>query len=424
MATTITAKEIGCLTPGRHRAADNLYLTVSSAGARSWVFLYRWSGKSREAGLGKAGNGGVSLGEARRRAEEGRGMLRQKPPIDPLTVWRSSAARSPTFREAAVAHLARNEGAWKNPKHRAQWRMTLLGGDERNYCKKILDLPCERITTRDVLDVIAPIWSRAPETASRLRGRIETVLDAERALRIGKDDADEKHWRNPAQWRGNLEPLLPTKTKQAKALGLGGHFAALPYSDVPAFMTCVRADTSVVARALEFLVLTATRTGEVLGAKWTEFDLAARLWTIPADRMKAGKPHSVPLSERAMTILNEMEALGSDHVFPGRNGALSNMVFLMALRRMGIEATPHGFRSSFRDWAGDSTHFPRDIVEHALAHAIESKTEAAYRRGDALEKRRSLMGAWDAYCGSSPISDNVIASNSDPEEAFQWTARQ
>jgi integrase len=410
MATTITAKDIESFGPGRHRAADNLYLTVSQTGARSWVFLYRWCGRSREAGLGKAGNGGVSLGEARRRAEEGRGMLRQKPPIDPLTVWRSSAeTRSPTFREAAEAHLARNEGAWKNPKHRAQWRMTLLGGDERNYCKKILDLPCERISTRDVLDVLAPIWSRAPETASRLRGRIETVLDAERALRPGKGDAYEKPWRNPAQWRGNLEPLLPTKTKQAKALGLGGHFAALPYADVPAFMACLRADSSVVARALEFLVLTAGRTGEVLGAKWDEFDLTARLWTIPGNRMKAGKPHSVPLSARTITILKEMEALGAEHVFPGRKGALSNMVFLMALRRMGIQATPHGFRSSFRDWAGDSTHFPRDLVEHALAHAIESKTEAAYRRGDALEKRRSLMAAWDIYCGSAPVSDNVVA---------------
>jgi integrase len=336
-------------------------------------------------------------------------MLRQKPPIDPLTVWRPSVdAHSPTFREAAEAHLARNEGAWKNPKHRAQWRMTLLGGEKRNYCKKILDLPCDRISTRDVLDMLAPIWSRAPETASRLRGRIETVLDAERALRLSKGDAHEKPWRNPAQWRGNLEPLLPTKAKQAKALGFGAHFAALPYAEVPGFMARLRDDNSVVARALEFLVLTAGRTGEVLGAKRDEFDLAARLWTIPANRMKAGRPHSVPLSVRAIAILEEMEALDSDHVFPGRNGALSNMVFLMALRRMGIEATPHGFRSSFRDWAGDSTHFPRDIVEHALAHAIESKTEAAYRRGDALEKRRSLMADWDAYCGSALLSDSVI----------------
>jgi integrase len=256
--------------------------------------------------------------------------------------------------------------------------------------------------------VLAPIWSRAPETASRLRGRIETVLDAERALRIGKGGGDERPWRNPAQWRGNLEPLLPKESKQAKTLGLGGHFSALPYAKIPAFMAQLKTDRSIVARALEFLVLTASRTGEVLGAKWDEIDHGTRLWTIPADRMKASKPHSVPLSARAITTLKEMEALGSHPVFPGRNGALSNMVFLMALRRMGVEATPHGFRSSFRDWAGDSTHFPRDIVEHALAHAIESKTEAAYRRGDALEKRRSLMAAWDAYCGSAPVSDDVV----------------
>jgi integrase len=191
-----------------------------------------------------------------------------------------------------------------------------------------------RITTRDVLDVLAPIWSRAPETASRLRGRIETVLDAERALRIGKGDGDEKPWRNPAQWRGNLEPLLPKKSKQAKALGLGGHFAALPYADVPAFMARLRVDSGVVARAFEFLVLTAGRTGEVLGAKWDEFDLDRSLWTIPGHRMKAGKPHSVPLSARAIAILRELEALGSDYVFPGHHGALSNMVFLMLLRRM------------------------------------------------------------------------------------------
>jgi integrase len=392
MARTITAKDVEILGAGRHRAADNLYLTVSQAGARSWVFLFRWHGKSREAGLGKAGKGGVSLAEARRRAEEGRGLLRLKPPINPLTIWRSSSdVRSPTFREAAAAHLSRNELARKNDKHRAQWRMTLLGGDERDYCKKILDLPCERITTRDVLDVLAPIWSRAPETASRLRGRIEVVLDAERALRVGNSDANNSTWRNPAQWRGNLEPLLPKKTKQAKALGLGGHFGAMVYQDVPGFMARLKADSGIVARALEFLILTATRTGEVLGAKWSEIDFDRCLWTIPANRMKAGAPHSVPLSLRAIAILKEMEALGSDYLFPGRKGALSNMVFLMMLRRMGVEATAHGFRSSFRDWAGNGTHFPREICEHALAHAVESKTEAAYRRGDALEKRRSLM---------------------------------
>jgi integrase len=286
--------------------------------------------------------------------------------------------------------------------------MTLLGGEERNYCKNILDQPCERITTRDVLEVLAPIWSRAPETASRLRGRIETVLDAERALRVGKGDADDKPWRNPAQWRGNLEPLLPRKSKQAKALGLGGHFAAMPYQDVPRFIALLRANSGIVERALEFLVLTAARTAEVLGAKWGEFDLGRRLWTVPGRRMKAAKQHSVPLGAGTVAILKEMEPLGSDYVFPGRNGALSNMVFLMLLRRTGFEATAHGFRSSFRDWAGDSTHFPRDIVEHALAHTIENKTEAAYRRGDALEKRRSLMAAWDAYCGSEPVPDNVI----------------
>jgi integrase len=262
-------------------------------------------------------------------------------------------------------------------------------------------LPCERITTRDVLDVLAPIWSRAPETASRLRGRIEVVLDAERALRVGNSDANDSTWRNPAQWRGNLEPLLPKKARQAKALGLGGHFVAMVYQDVPGLMARLKADSGIVARALEFLILTATRTGEVLGAKWSEIDFNRCLWTIPADRMKAGAPHSVPLSLRPIAILREMEALGSDYLFPGRKGSLSNMVFLMLLRRMGVEATAHGFRSSFRDWAGNETHFPRETCEHALAHAVESKTEAAYRRGDALEKRRSLMAAWDSYCGSA-----------------------
>jgi integrase len=382
---------------------------VSHAGARSWVFIFRWNGKSREAGLGKAGKGGISLGEARRRAEEGRGLLRQKPPINPLTVWRSSNdVRSRTFREAVEAHLTRNERAWKNDKHRAQWRSTLLGSADLNYCKKILDLPCEQITTRNVLDVLAPIWGRAPETASRLRGRIEVVLDAERALRVGKGDANDSAWRNPAQWRGNLEPLLPKKTKQAKALGLGGHFVAMVYQEVPGLMARLKADSGIVARALEFLILTATRTGEVLGAKWSEIDFNRCLWTIPADRMKAGVPHSVPLSMRAIVILKEMEALRSDYLFPGRKGALSNMVFLMMLRRMGVEATAHGFRSSFRDWAGNETHFPREICEHALAHLVESKTEAAYRRGDALEKRRSLMTAWDTYCGAAQGVDNVV----------------
>ena len=288
--------------------------------------------------------------------------------------------------------------------------MTLLGGDERDYCKAILDLPCERIATRDVLGVLAPIWARAPETASRLRGRIETVLAAERALRIGKSDADERPWSNPAQWRGNLDALLPKKARQAKALGLGGHFAALPYADVPRLLARLRGDTSVVALALEFLVLTAARTGEVLGAVWGEFDFDKHLWAIPASRMKAARPHTVPLSDRAIAILEEMETLDAAHVFPGLNGALSNMVFLMTLRRMGVRATVHGLRSSFRDWAGNETFFTRETAEHALSHAIGDKAEQAYRRSDGLERRREMMNAWAAFCESTPgEAPNVLS---------------
>jgi integrase len=297
---------------------------------------------------------------------------------------------------------------WRNAKHGAQWRMTLLGeaapeGDARRkkahfeYCAAIRDKPMSKLTTEDALRVLKPVWQKVPETASRLRGRCERVWDFAKAH-------GHCFGENPFRWRGHLDAVLPRRARLTR-----GHHKAMPFTDVPAFIGKLRAMQGAAPRALEFAILTAARTGEVLGATWDEIDMTAKVWTVPAVRMKAGKEHRVPLSDRAVAVLEELQqARISDFVFPGfkRGCPLGNMAMKAVLRRAGIDATTHGFRSSFRDWAGDHTSFPRDVVEAALAHAIENKTEAAYRRSDALEKRRKLMAAWDKYC-NAPLQNNV-----------------
>jgi integrase len=392
----LTAREADTLSkPGRHSDGGGLYLSISGDGRRRWVFLYAVRGKQREAGLGAAGKGGVPLKVARDKAAQGRSML--KDGRDPLTEWRTAAeAAVPTFGATADEYVAAHAGSFRNDKHKAQWAMTLT-----RYCEPIRALPVDRVDTEGVLSVLKPLWTRAPETASRLRGRIEAVLDAAKARGfIGRNEA------NPARWRGHLDKLLPKPSKLAR-----GHHAAMPYADVPTFVAELRARPATAARALEFAILTAARSGETLAARWDEMDLDGQIWTVPAGRTKSAREHRVPLSDHAIAILHEMEAgRNGEHVFPGQRPgrSLSGMAFEMLLRRIGSPYTAHGFRSSFRDWAGNETSFPRELAEHALAHVIGDKAEQAYRRSDALARRRELMDAWAKYCDGAE-ANNVVA---------------
>ena len=376
------AARSSALKAGRHSDGGGLYLNVSKAGSRSWLFMWvPAGGKRREMGLGQYPT--VTLAIARARAAECRQMVATG--RDPLAEKRKEI--EPTFAECADKFLSSMEGQWRNPKHRAQWRMTLT-----EYCRPIAAMKVSTIGTEQVLEVLNPIWTAKPETASRLRGRIERVLDF----------AKVKGWRsgeNPALWRGHLRNVLPARRKLTR-----GHHAAMPYAQVPALTERLRGLDAMSARALEFLILTAARSGEVLGARWVEFDLEAELWIVPAIRMKAGKEHRIPLSKPALGIVKALyEHRISDFVFPGHSTgrSLSNMAFAKLLERMKADQfTPHGFRSAFRDWVGDLTSFPREVAEAALAHRVGDATELAYRRADALEKRRKLMEAWGDYCAS------------------------
>jgi integrase len=323
----------------------------------------------------------VTLAEAREKAARYRSMLAKG--IDPLDAKRAdqeAAAGRRTFGECAAELIKSKSSEWRNEKHRAQWANTL-----HDYCRPIHDVPVDAIDTAAVLSVLQPIWGRIPETASRLRGRIEAVLDYAKAhgLRSGE---------NPAAWRGHLASILPKRQKLFR-----GHHAAMAYGDLPEFIAKLHDAETIHALALEFLILTAGRAGEVLGATWTEIELAGKVWVIPASRMKAGREHRVPLSPRALAILERMaEIRTGDLVFAGqrRRRPLSGTT----LAALVPGATVHGFRSAFRDWAGEETSFPREIAEQALAHATGGAVEQAYRRGDALEKRRGLMTAWSNYC--------------------------
>ncbi|MFK5596583.1 tyrosine-type recombinase/integrase [Methylobacterium sp. HMF5984] len=377
---------------GRYADGGNLYLSISPNGGRRWVFLFRWLGKATEMGLGSTRD--VSLARAREKAAEARGQLAES--INPMQA-REQRRAIPTFGEAADSYIVSMEPSWRNPKHVAQWKMTLT-----RYAAPIRGRGVDTISTDDVLGVLRPLWQAKPETASRVRGRIEAVLDAARAQghRTGE---------NPARWRGHLDKLMPARKVLSR-----GHHAAMPYVEVPAFLATLRENPTVSNLALEFTILTAGRSGEIMGARWSEVDLAKRLWTVPADRMKGHREHQVPLAARALEILEARQADrgdGTGFVFPGgKPGAqLSVMALTMALRRTGQGAfTPHGFRSAFRDWCGDETTFPREVAEAALAHAIRDATEAAYRRATALEKRRALMTAWNAFLTNEPAS-NVVA---------------
>ncbi len=385
-----------------------LYLRVSATRAKSWVFRFQLDGKRRDMGLGPYPD--ISLAEARARAAAHRNQRRDG--IDPLDAkaaqrqaQRVSVAKGRTFRECAAEFIEKNRAGWRNAKHAAQWGSTL----EAYVYPVIGDLPVGAIDAGLVVQVLDPIWNTRPETASRVRGRIEAVLDAAtvRSFRQGP---------NPAQWKGNLAHILPARRKVRKV----EHHAALPFDDMPEFLAALRGREGMSSRALEFAILTAARTGEVLDARWGEFNLAERLWIVPAIRMKGGREHRVPLSDAALAVIDEVRPLALTRdgepdpavpVFPSLRRALplSNMVLLMLLRRMGRGAlTVHGFRSTFSDWAAERTAYPREVVEMALAHAIGDKVEAAYRRGDLFEKRRQLMDAWARFCGAPSGAGQVV----------------
>jgi integrase len=388
--TIETAKE-----PGRYSDGNGLYLVVRPGGSKQWMFLYRRESKLTEMGLGSPAKG-VTLAIARGHRDAARAiMARGADPLEARRQAEQSAAGIPTFGAYALALVERIEEGFSNQKHRQQWRNTL-----QTYCEPIWTLPIDRIDTGGVLACLTPIWQRKPETASRVRGRIERVLNAAKAERLRAGE-------NPAAWRGHLDATLPKPGKLTR-----GHHAALPYADMPTFMSDLRARPAIAALALELAVLTATRTSEVLNAKWAEFDLDAGLWTIPAERMKARREHRVALSNRALAIVKELSAARrSEFVFPGQRSGkpLSNMAMLMLLERMGRRGaiTSHGFRSTFSDWASEVSPYSSELRETALAHTIGNKAEAAYRRGDALEKRRAMMEAWAAWC--EPREANVVA---------------
>jgi len=394
MKLTNTAVKAALKKPGRHADGGGLYLRVLPNGTAVWVYRYTRHGQQREMKVGRHPE--LSLAAARDRHLE----LRQQVVNDGADPARDKdqGAGVPTFGEAADAYLAAHEKSWRNPKHRYQWRHTLT-----EFCKKIRDTPVDKVDTAAVLSVLKPLWLTVPETASRLRGRIETVLDAARAL--GHIDENRA---NPARWRGHLNKLLPKRQRLTR-----GHLAAMPYADAPAFMAKLRDTPGSAAKALQFTILTAARTGETLGMQWGEVDLDAKVWVCPAERMKMGVEHHVPLSDAALDILRVQRATRrrrQPYVFPGsRDGRLlSNMAMMMTMRRLGAsDYTVHGFRSAFRDWAADcSVDF--EVAEQCLAHAVGNEVTRAYLRSTMLQRRRKVMADWATFLAGESAGATVV----------------
>jgi len=368
---------------------DGLALQITGTGARSWVLRLTVAGKQREMGLGSFPS--VSLAEARDKARGHRAKVQDgEDPIAARRAARSSAAAQrdtqQTFASVAAQYIAQHGKSWKNPKHAAQWTSTLQA-----YAHPVIgSLLVRDITTAHTIKVLEPIWTSKTETASRVRSRMELVLDfaAARGLREGP---------NPARWRGNLDAALPKPSKVARVQ----HHAAVAVEAIAAFMARLKLQPGMGARALEFAILTAARSGEVRGATWSELDLAQAIWTVPAPRMKSGREHRVPLSTSALRLLRALPRGGpADLAFPGLRGALSDMSLTAVLRRMQVDATAHGFRSTFRDWASECTNHASEVAEMALAHAVGDKVEAAYRRGDLYDKRVQLMSDWAEFLAS------------------------
>jgi integrase len=389
----LTVRQVQTAKAGYHADGGGLYLQVTATGAKSWIYRYRSPGGQRhELGLGPLRL--VGLAEARAKAvEHGRARLAG---IDPLTEKRSlraaqrvSEAKLITFKECAERHLDAHSAGWRGGNQLAQWQQSLTA-----YVYPVLGaLPVASIDVGLVMRVLEPIWQDKTTTASRVRQRVEAILDWATARGYRQGD-------NPARWRGHLEKLLPMPRKVAPI----EHHPALPYAEMAGFMVELRAQTGIAARALEFSILTAARSGEVLGARWDEINLAERVWIVPASRMKAGKEHKVPLSDAALAIVAKMAELRTgEGVFPGRNRSspLSRTTVFNLLRVMNRgDLTTHGFRSSFRDWAAERTNFPREVAEIALAHAVGSEVERAYQRSDLFAKRRQLMQAWSKFCAA------------------------
>jgi len=387
-------------TKGLYHDGGGLYLQVTASGARSWIYRYSLHGRAREMGLGSLRD--ISLAYARIKVAEFR---RQRADgIDPIEKRRAEhhgakleAAKSITFQECAEAYIEANKSGWGNPKHVAQWSASL-----EKYAYPVFGtLSVQAIDTALVMKVLEPIWTTKTETASRVRGRIESVLDWARARGYREGE-------NPACWRGHIENLLPARSRVRTIQ----HHPALPYEEIGAFVRSLAGQEGLAAKALEFLILTAARTGEAVGARWDEIDMDKAVWIVPAHRIKARREHRVPLSPRAMAILRDLnKTRRGEFVFAVSDGQrpLSNMALLSLLKRMGRhDLTTHGFRSTFRDWAAERTNYPREVAEMALAHAVGDKVEAAYRRGDLFQKRRRIMDDWARYCGTVKPAAQVI----------------
>ena len=403
---TVEAKKVA----GYYSDGERLYLKVTPTLTKSWVFIYRQGKKRTELGLGTFAE--VTLVEARdgsfkdgKLIKDGALQLNNllKAGIDPLierqrldNERKTATTKSMTFKQCSEAYINAHQAGWKNKKHIQQWQNTLT-----QYAYPVFgELDVKVIDTGLITKCLEPIWLTKNETAGRVRGRIESVLDWAAARKYREGD-------NPARWRGHLDKLLARPSKIQKT----EHHKALPYGEINGFINSLRLQDGIAAKCLEFTILTAARTGESIGATWDELDLSAKTWTIPAVRMKADREHKVPLNTQALAILNDMATIKTnEYVFPSKAKGLSNMAMLTLLRRMDrADITVHGFRSTFRDWAAESTAYTGEVVEMALAHAIKNQTEAAYRRGDLLEKRSRLMADWDRFCNTLMVSGDVIA---------------
>ena len=387
----LNARKVETAAPGRHGDGRGLFLYVKPSGSRSWVLRYQVQGRRRDLGLGAYPD--VSLAMARDRSSEARRLIAEGG--DPIT--KRQQANPKTFKDAALELIESKRPGWKNAKHAAQWTSTL----EAYVFPKFGQVQVAKIETADVIGALTPIWSVKPETANRVRQRIEAVIDYSSALGVRSGD-------NPARWRGHLDHLLPKPTK-VRAVR---HHPALAHSGIATFLGDLSGRTGVGARALGFTILTAARSGETRGMTWGEVDLENRIWTIPAERMKVGKEHRVPLSAAAIACLgprrDDTTLVFESEAKPGK--PISDMSMTAVLRRMGRnEITVHGFRSTFRDWAGETTGFPREVIEAALAHGIKDKAEAAYARSDLFDKRRDLMDAWASVATQRGLGANVIS---------------
>ena len=384
----LTPRKVSTAKQGKYEDGGGLRLVVGASGSKKWVLRFSLKGKRREMGLGAYPT--VSLGDARAMAAEYRQQAADG--TDPIKARAVEPVRIPNFTTCAARYIRAHRKGWRNHKHQRQWVTTM-----KTYARPTIgDMSVDEISTEDILKILKPIWNTKTETAKRVQGRIENILDYASAYK----------WRdsnNPARWRGHLDKLLPKPSRVKNSR----HHPAMPYQEVARFMEELRINQSISALALRFLILTATRTSEVLKAEWAEIDLKTAVWTIPAERMKARREHRIPLTKESIIILKETPKIhGNPYVFPGSrsNRPLSNMALLQLMRGMGYgvnedrgDYVPHGFRSSFRDWSGEVSSYPRDVAEMALAHTIQNKVEAAYRRGDLFEKRRKMMDDWEAY---------------------------